>query len=148
MSYVTRPRRARSGPLSICYSISSHSSRRLSHAQVTEDLHCNIFCLQPSTGVSHRKGPNFMSGWFLQKLSLHLLMLNSLQNPPAKGQLVTTMDFNSSCKLCQVICLVNIDSFDLHLRWVYGNEKSNSSCIIIIRRMKGLKLLKNNLRHY
>lgn len=130
----------------MCYSISSRSSRRLSHAQVTKALHCNIFCLQPCIGVSHMKGPNFMSGWFLQKLPLRLLMLNSLQNRPAKGHPVTGMDFNSSCKIYQVICLVSIDSFDLHLRWVYSNEKSNSSCINNYKNDERIKTLKEQLK--
>lgn len=77
---------------------------------------------------------------------LTLAYVKLLIELPAKGHPVTTMEFNSSCKICQLICLVNIDSFDLHLRWVYSNEKSNSSCVNHYINDERIKTLKEQLK--
>lgn len=88
-------------------------------------LKCKIFCLQTGTEILHIEGSASMPGWFLQNLSLHLLMLNSVESLSAQGQPVTTMELNSFCKIFQPVSLVsNIDSFDLHLGQVYSNEKA------------------------
>lgn len=94
--------------------------------------------------ISHTNGPNSTSGRFLRNLSLYSLRLNYLQSVPAKGRPVTTMDFKSSCKICQPICLVKIDNFDLYLRWVYSNEKHNFS--YINKNDERIKILKEQLK--
>lgn len=56
------------------------------------------------------------------------------------------MDFDPCCKIFQPICLVNIDSFDLHLRWVSSNENSKFSCINNCKDDERLKTLQEQLK--
>lgn len=93
-----------------------------------------------------REWPEFYVWVVPEKPFLILAEVKQLTEWLARGRLVTTMDFKSSCKICQPICSVKIDNFDLYLRWVYSNEKHNFSYINNYKNDERIKILKEQLK--
>lgn len=80
-------------------------------------------------------------GTFLTLAYVKLIIESACQGPPSYNH-----GFLFLLQKCQPVGLINLHNFDLHLRWVNGNEKSNPFCINNYKYDEKMKNLKRELK--